>query len=567
LVITSAQSPFTVRHLMAHTFSLPESKIRVQVPYVGGGFGGKAGIAIEPLAYVLSKAAKGRPVKLLATREEEFNTLPSRQALYSKLRTGVKLDGTITAMEIDYRWDAGAYADYGVNVGRAAAYSGAGPYVIPHCKLDSRVIYTNKVFGTAYRGFGHLEVLWGIERNIDLIARELGLDPMAMRQRNLLHPGAHTITGELFTEHHGRPDLCLQIVAERIGWNADERAEKAVAVHTGKRRGKGLALLHKAPAMPTFTSCSAIIRMSEDASATLQISGIDYGQGTYTALAQIAADELGIAYEKVRVPWDSDTDFTPYDWQTVASRFTVMGGNAVIEAAHDCLRQMKEVAAQVLRAPVESLDHKDEKIFVRGHEERSVHYRELVYGYVYPNGNAIGGPVIGRGKYIAQGLCNLDPETGQGLPALNWTYGAHGVEVEVDTDTGALSLVKIISAFDAGKVIHEQNCRGQVIGGVIQGMGSATFEGFVFAGGRLLNNSFVDYKIPTAKDVPPQMEQHFVETPHPEGPLGARGVAEHPMISVPSAMGNALANATRLELFELPMTPERVYLGLKRAGR
>jgi CO/xanthine dehydrogenase Mo-binding subunit/aerobic-type carbon monoxide dehydrogenase small subunit (CoxS/CutS family) len=571
-IVTSAQSPFTVRSLFCRAFGLPLHKVRVRIPYVGGGFGGKAGIHLEPLVYCLSKAAGGRPVKLAATREEEFNTLPSRQGLESVIRTGVTKDGRITALEATYLWDAGAFADYGVNVVRAAAYSGAGPYVVPNCKLDSMAVYTNKIHGTAYRGFGHLEVLWGIERNMDLVARGLGMDPVEFRRRNLLRVGETTITGEPFTAGHGRPEECLRLVSEAIGWDdpaspgARQGPQPPAAPGSGKRRAKGVAMLHKAPAMPTFTSCSATILFNGDGSANVLVSGVDYGQGTYTALAQIAADELKLPFDMVRVPWDSDTDFTPYDWQTVASRFTVMGGNAVIQAAKDCLDQIRATAGQAFRVPAEQIECGNGQVWVKGQPDRKLDYSQLVLGYTYPDGHSIGGPVIGRGRYIAAGLTNLDPETGQGLPALNWTYGAHGVELEVDTDTGHIQVLKLVSAFDAGKVINLQQCRMQVIGGVVQGLGSAVMEKFVFDRGRLVNNTFTDYKIPTAKDVPLEMKQMFVETPHPQGPYGARGVAEHPMISVPGVVGNALANATGVEFFELPLDPETVYLGLKRAA-
>jgi CO/xanthine dehydrogenase Mo-binding subunit/aerobic-type carbon monoxide dehydrogenase small subunit (CoxS/CutS family) len=563
-IVSSAQSPFTVRQLFCHSFGMPLHNVRVRIPYVGGGFGGKAGIHLEPLVYCLSKAAGGRPVKIIATREEEFNTLPSRQGLHSTIKTGVTKDGRITALQIEYLWDAGAYADYGVNIGRAAAYGGAGPYCIPNCKLDSHVVYTNKVFGTAYRGFGHLEVHWAIERNIDLVARGLGIDPIELRRRNLLKVGDTTITGELFTEGHGRPDECLRLVAEEIGWR-DERASLPVPTGSGKVRGKGLAMLQKAPAMPTYTSCSATIKFEGDGSATVLVSGVDYGQGTYTALTQIAADELRLPVSKIRVPWDSHTDFTPYDWQTVASRFAVMGGNAVIEAARDCLRQIKSVAGQVLHADPSLIVCEDGKCWVQGRPETKLDYQKIVLGYTYPDGSAIGGPVLAVGRYIAQGLTNLDPETGQGRPALNWTYGAHAVEVEVDTDTGEVQVLKIASALDAGKVLNLQQCRTQVIGGVIQGLGSALWEKFVFSEGRLLNNSFVDYKMPTAKDLPCDMKQFFVETPHPQGPYGARGIAEHPMISVPSAIGNAVANAIGVDMFTLPLDAETIFLAMKRA--
>jgi CO/xanthine dehydrogenase Mo-binding subunit/aerobic-type carbon monoxide dehydrogenase small subunit (CoxS/CutS family) len=565
-IITSAQSPFAVRYLFCHTFDMPLHKVRVRVPYVGGGFGGKAGIHLEPLVYCLSKAAGGRPVKIVASREEEMNTLPSRQGLSSVIKTGVTKDGKLTALEIQYLWDAGAYADYGVNIGRAAAYAGAGPYVVPNCKLDSQVVYTNKVFGTAYRGFGHLEVLWGIERNMDLVARAIGIDPVEFRRKNLLRPGETTITGEVFTTGHGRPDECLRLVTEAIGWDPKARAAQPVKPHSGKVRAKGIAMLHKAPAMPTFTSSSATIHFNGDGSVNVHVSGVDYGQGTYTTFAQIAADELRIPLDKVRVPWDCDTDYTPYDWQTVASRFTVMGGNAIIMAAKECLDQIRATAGAVLHAPAEMIECGEGKAWVKGHPEKKLDYSQIVLGYVFPDGSSIGGPVIGKGRYIATGLTNLDPQTGQGLPALNWTYGAHAVDLEVDTDTGHIHVHKVVSAFDPGRVLNAQQCKAQVVGGVVQGLGSALTEKLVFQDGRMLNSSFVDFKIPTAKDVPTEMVQLFVETPHPQGPYGARGLAEHPMISIPSAVGNAVANATGVEFFELPLDPERVFLGLKHAS-
>jgi CO/xanthine dehydrogenase Mo-binding subunit len=543
---------------------LPHAAIRVHVPYVGGGFGGKAGLGLEPLATVLSRAAGGRPVLVSATREEEFNTMPSRPGLHSTIKIGSTRDGRITALEATYVWDAGAYADYGVNVGRAAAYSGAGPYAIDHCSIDSYVVYTNKVYGTAYRGFGHLEVLWGIERAMDQMAHKLGLDPAEFRRRNLLKEGDTTITGEPFTAGHGKPVECLDAVAKAISWG---RPSDAPSV-PHKVRGKGIAMLHKAPAMPTYTSCAAVIKLDEDGAADVLVSGVDYGQGTYTVLRQIAAEELGLPIGKVHLTWDCDTALTPYDWQTVASRFSYMGGNAVIEAAADCLRQLTAVAAQALGVASETIVCEDEKAFPAAEPGRAIAYKDLALGYTFPNGNAIGGPIIGHGRFIATGLTHLDPETGQGRPAQFWTYGAHAVEIEVDTETGEIEILHIATAVDAGKVLNPLSCTGQVIGGVVQGLGSTLHEGFQFDGkGRLLNPSFVDYKIPTAKDLPRRMTPIFLENPQPGGPYGARGVAEHPMISVPSAIGNALADALGIDYAVLPLSPERVLLGIQSRER
>ena len=415
------------------------------------------------------------------------------------------------------------------------------------------------MFGTAYRGFGHLEVMWGVERAIDITAHRLGMDPYAFRMKNLLRPGDTTITGERITPGHGRPDKCLEAVAAAIDWG-----KKSTPSGPTKVRGKGIAVLHKAPAMPANTACAAVIKLNEDASADVLISGTDIGQGTYTALRQIAAEELKLPIDKVHVTWESDTAFSPYDWQTVASRFTFMGGNAVIAAARDCVRQIKEVAAQAFRVTPDDIICRDGNAHLAKDPDRFIPYEKLVMGYSFANGNAIGGPVIGRGRYIAHGLTNLDLETGQGLPALFWTYGAHGVELEVDVETGEIEIVNIVTAIDAGKVLNPTLARGQIVGGVIQGLGSALFEGLRFDDhGRLLNPSFTDHKIPTAKDIPRHTEQIFIETPQPDGPYGARGIAEHPMISVPSVVANALYDAVGIDFNVLPLTAERVYLALK----
>jgi CO/xanthine dehydrogenase Mo-binding subunit len=557
---TSSQSPYTVRHLMSVAFGLPHASLRVHVPYVGGGFGGKAGLHLEPLAYVLSKATDGRPVKIVATREEEFNTLPSRQGLHSTVEIGADKSGGIVALKATYIWDAGAYADYGVNIGRAAAYAGAGPYVVPNCWIDSFVVYTNKIFGTAYRGFGHLEVLWGIERAIDRMARKLDMNPVEFRRMNLLREGEMTITGEPFTAGHGSPVECLDAVAKAVEWGTPSEPPSEPC----RVRGKGIAMLHKAPAMPTYTSCAAVIKLDEDGAADVLVSGVDYGQGTYTVLKQIAAEELKIPIDKVHVTWECDTAFSPYDWQTVASRFAYMGGNAVIEAAADCLQQIRDVAAQAFDVTPTEIVCEDSAAFVTGAPDRRIPYPQLALGYTFENGNSIGGPIIGHGRYIATGLTHLDPQTGQGLPAQYWTYGAHAVEVEVDTQTGEIEILNIVTAIDAGKVLNPKLCVGQVVGGVVQGLGSALWEGFRFdKNGRFLNPAFVDYKIPTAKDIPRRTEQILIENPQPDGPYGARGIAEHPMISVPSAIGNALFDALGVEFNTLPLDYERILLRIR----
>lgn len=561
---SSAQSPFAVRQLLAKSLGIDKSDVQVIVPFIGGGFGGKAGIHLEPFVTILSRAAKGRPVKLKATREEEFNLLPTRAGMRSKIKTGVKKDGTITAMKVYHDWDSGAYADYGVNVGKTAVYSGAGPYVIPNIELHSRTIYTNKVFSTAYRGFGHLETHWAIERHMDYIAQQIHMDPYKFRMKNLLRPGTHTISGELIYESTGSPVDCLEAVAKEIGWTGwktdDERQNE---FKTGKVRGKGLAMLQKAPAMPSYTSTSAIMQMDEDGHVKIMIGAIDMGQGANTVMAQIAAEELDLPIDAVNVVWDVDTDKHPYDWNTVASKYTFMGGNAVRKASKNMIQQMKEVAAQVLRCHPDELTHGDGYIYHVHHTARRIPYKKLAMGYMYENGNGIGGPIISHGVYMASGLSNPDPETGQGRPGLVWTFGAHGIEIEVDVETGEVHVLKITSAFDIGQVINKKLVDGQVFGGVIQGMGSALLEGYKFSpDAKLLNSSFTDNKIPTAKDLPDEIVPIYIENPQTDGPYGARGIGEHPMISVPSVIGNALYDALGINFYTLPLTPEKVALAI-----
>jgi CO/xanthine dehydrogenase Mo-binding subunit len=557
---TSAQSPFAVRNLLSVALGISHARIRVIIPYLGGAFGGKAGIHLEPLVALLSKAAGFKPVKVTATRTEEFITLPCRQGLHARIKTGVSREGRILAQEIEYIWDAGAYADYGVNIGRASGYSGAGPYDIDNVKLDSYTVYTSKPFGTAYRGFGHVELFWAIESQMDMVARELEMDPVDFRMKNLLDVGSTTVTGEKITKHTGSVRKCLEAVAKEIGWAKDARPAKET---NGKIRAKGIAVLHKAPAMPPNTASGAIIKFNEDTTVDVLVSGVDYGQGTATSLSQIAAHALKLPFEKIHFIWAKDTDYNPYDWQTVASRLTVMGGLCILRAAEDAIDQIKTTASGALGVDKEELDVDDGRVFVKGDKATGLDYKNVIMGYMFPNGNSIGGPVIGRGSYVAEGLTNLDLETGQGLPALCWTYGAHAVEIEVDTRTGEIEVTQLVSAFDVGRIINEALCRGQVIGGGVQGVGTALIEQYVYDGeGHLLSDSLTDYKIPTVRDVPHEMKQIFVETPHDKGPLGARGVAEHPMISVPPAIANALFNGTGKRIKALPLSPENVFLAL-----
>lgn len=561
---TSAQSAFTVRNLFCHTFGIPHKDVRVQIPNVGGGFGGKAGIGLEPLCCLLSRAAGGRPVMLRATREEEFSLLPCRSGLVYRIKTGVRKSGKITAQQMTMYWDSGAYADYAVNVTRASGYSAAGPYEIDNAWIDAYTIYTNKPFGTAYRGFGHVEFSWGLERHMDLLARAIGMDPLELRRINALKSGGVTLTGEKITGHTGNVVKCMESVAAEIGYGKLTVPEKAREKRTGRRIGKAVVALHKAPAMPPFTSTAVILKMCEDGTVIANLSLTEIGAGTYTSLVQIMAEELKFPIERIKLALEIDTDRDPYDWQTVASKGLLMSGNACILAARDLIDKAYAVACRILRAQDCDLDHDCDRIFLRHNSEKGVTFRQIAVGYAYPDGNGAGGPLIGVGRYMAQGLSNLDKETGQGNPALDWTYGAHGIIVEADPVTGEYDVLKVASCFDVGRAINPGSVRGQVIGGAIQGLGTAMCEGYIYdRAGRLLNPSFTDNKILTSLDVPPAMVAMVIETPQVDGPYGARGVGEHSMIAICGALGNALQNCIGVDITHMPVRQEDVWWALQ----
>ncbi|MCK4257643.1 MAG: xanthine dehydrogenase family protein [Halanaerobiales bacterium] len=553
-VLSSCQSPFAVRQMLGHIFDIPLNKVTVKVNNIGGGFGAKAGLQIEPMVVALAKTIPGRSIRLEYTREEEFQCAVNRQGLRSRYKTGVRKDGKIIAQEITYIWDAGAYNDYGVNISKTAGYSCSGPYDIENVKADSYCVYTNHPVGCAYRGFGMCEIHWGIEQHLDIIAEKIGISPAEIRTINGLKDGSLTVTSEK-VENVGYVD-CVKRVKELL-----EMDKKEIPTKPYKLRGKGMAGGYKGPSTPPAAASTAIIYLLEDGTFNLQISCTDIGQGSHTALAQIAAEELSVDFEKIHVNVPN-TDYTPYEWQTVGSRTTYSTGNAVIRAARDVKKQLLNYAAQDLQIAIEELFIEDGIIYSKKDPNIKKSITEYALGLIYSDGSGVGGPIIGRGIFIPKGITNLDLETGQGRPVNHWTFGAHGAEVEVDLETGEVDVIKMIAVFDVGRVINPATCEGQVVGAVIQGVGTALMEEMILKDGKLLNPSFVDYKIPTAKDCP-KIITEFVETPLKDGPYGARGVGEPAMIPAAPAIANAVYDATGVRITSMPITAEKVLKALK----
>ena len=557
----SSQSPFAQRDLIAETLGITQSKMRVIAPLVGGGFGGKAGVSMESLAVAIATKVKGYPVKLLLTREEEFYTAFVRQGLVAYYKMGCDKNGHLLAMENTFYWDGGAYTEYGVNITRAAGYSSTGPYEVPNVKTDSYCVYTNHPVGGPMRGFGMPEMHAGLEQCIDELALEIGMDAVEFRRRNCVKADSILATGGKM--HPTGLSECLEKAAEAIEWG-----KKAPPSAPNKRRGKGLALMWKAPAMPGNAGSSAWIELAEDGMLTLGVGCQDLGQGAFTVAAQMAAAAFGIPYESVRLATPVDTRYSPYEWQTVASRITWSTGNAIINAANDARHQVLELVAKAWNETPEDLDIVNGMV-VSFRSEREIPVKNLaVTGLPKEDGTGwMGGPIIGRGNFMPAYVTGLDPDTGQGDHAVvHFTTGAQAIELEVDLDTGRIDILKGVAAFDVGKAINPDLVKAQMEGGLIQGISSALFECLQLKDGIVQNPSFVDYRIATSADIPKSVQSIIVEVPQDDGPWGARGIGEHSMVPTIPAIANALYDAIGIRFEGPPFTSEKVYLAMLEAG-
>jgi CO/xanthine dehydrogenase Mo-binding subunit len=559
LVHSSTQSPFVVRSLLARHFALPAGMVTVVAPAVGGGFGGKAGIQLEGLAYLLSRALAGRPVRVVNSRELDMASSPGRPGLEANVRLGATKDGRIIAAEIRLLFDTGAYADYAVNVSRAAGYACTGPYRIPNLKADSLCVYTNHPFATAYRGFGHIELAFAMERAVDLLADALPMDPVRLRLINAVLPGDTTPSRQVLDGSTGDLPGCVRKVAERLRWEEGSRIE----MPDGRVRAKAVSCFWKAPAVPPNTDAGAILTFNDDGSVNLATGIVEIGEGAQTGLAQIVAERLGLPFEKVHVVTEVSTDRSPHDWTTAASRSLFMAGRAALEACEDAIEQIRAVSAAALRCAEGDLTVSGGRVFLREEPERGLDLSQVVLGYSYPDGNSIGGPVIGRGRYIARSLTSIDPETGEGRPGLEWTLGAEGVEVEVSMLDGSYRVLQAACCMDVGRVINPLLARGQIVGAMAMALGFTTSEAFAFdSGRRLLNGTLRDFKIPRYGDHPEYIVD-FLETPQHDGPYGARGLGEQGVLGIPGALAGALSRAIGKPLNRLPLTREAVWRALR----
>ena len=552
MVHTATQSPFGVQTLLSSFFNIPPGKITVAALPVGGGFGGKAGIQLEPLAYLLSQKMGGRPVRVSLDRTEEFVCAPGSPGISADIRLGAAKDGTLAAADIRLLFDSGAYADYAVNVSRAAGLACSGPYRIDHIRADSLCVYTNHPFATAYRGFGHIELAFVIERAMDLLAEKLAMDPLEFRMKNAIQAGDTTPTQNRLDDNTGDLKGCLASVAEQIRWSEG----RLLQVDETKARAKGIAGFWKAPAIPPNTEAGAIVTFNNDGSINLATGAVEIGQGTQTGLAQITAESFGVEADRVHVVKEVITDRSPHDWTTAASRTLFMAGNAALMACEDAKTQIRDIAAFAMNCNAADLIIHGGVVFEKNNPEKNIDLGRIVNGYMDDNGRSVGGPVIGRGRYITPGLTHVDPKTGKGHPGLEWTIGAQAVEVEVDLSDGSFSVINAACAMDVGTVIHPGLARAQVVGAMAMGIGFATKEAFAFdSRERVINASLRDFKILRYGEQPVYTVD-FLCTPQKDGPFNARGLGEQGILGMPGALASAFSRAVGTQLTRLPITPE-----------
>ncbi len=535
---------------LCRLFRLPPSKVRVVSLYIGGCFGGKAGTIVPAIASLLALKAR-RPVKLVFNRDEVFVDGASRAAMTINIKDGVMKDGTLLAREMRMVLNAGAYSGSTTLVTKNATFGAVGSYRVPNFKLDSYAVATNDPPTGAFRGYGSTEVIWAVESQMDMLAAELDIDPVAIRRRNLLKEGDEDVCGMRTCSMGARE--CLEKVARWIEWDKESPREEGPW-----KKGKGIALGNKYT-MPA-TRSMVHVKVHQDATIEVRHSAHEVGQGSGTALAQIAAEEFGTSVDKIRMVF-TDTALTPYDAGSVSSRSTFHTGNALLRACRDVKRRIFEMVSARLETQPKDLHLREGVILVQG-SDKSLRVADLFApaGYLLE-----GGELSGNGTFVGP-LESEDAETGQGKrPVTYYAHGANAVEVMVNVETGEVRVVKNGTCFDMGQPINPKLCEAQMEGGMGMGIGGALYEEILVAKGEVLNPNFLNYKFPSSLDVPAcgNVKSMIAAVPHDEGPYGAKGFSEGGLVAVAPAIANAIFNATGLRIRDLPITKEKVFRMLK----
>jgi CO/xanthine dehydrogenase Mo-binding subunit len=536
---TALQSPDVVRKIVAGVLNYPLSKVNIDGPVMGGGFGGRVYGNLK--VYILSALLaikSGRPVKIQLTREEEFIAGRPMIAAVINMKMAVRKDGTILGREADIITDNGAYSAQAPWVSKTLSERNDSVYRIPIIKTRVRLAYTNKIPTGQYRAYGNQVANFATESLIDMAAKKLGLDPLQIRLKNCVREGDITVHGlQIFK--CGLSE-CLRAAAKEIGWNKKKAGHGyglSVAIHAN-----GSLVVDK-----NFRGASALSRLELDGRVTLFTGEQDYGQGTHGAFAQIFARALDVSPTQVTVE-SKQTKTAPFSTGALAMRQTTVGGKAIQLAAEDLKEKIFKNAAELAGEPVTMKNGILTSISGRKLElaEIAYHYHTITSGL----------SLTGEGKYVPE-ESDYD-ESGYGNISVAYSFAAHAVEVELDKTTGALTVNHLVAAHDSGRIVNHLTSRGQVYGGVAQGIGMSCFEGCLFNEGRMANASLADYKIPTSLDLP-EIDPLFIEIEDPAGPYGSKGLGEIVMVPVIGAVANAAADAAGVRITDLPLTAEKIY--------
>jgi len=560
--VGSIQSPYHVQTGIAKILSLPPEKVRVIQAATGGAFGPKSDeMPVDVLGMAALVAVKARnPAALAYTREESMIGHTKRHPFVISLKAGVKKDGKLTAWQAELVADTGAYASLGPLVVIRACFHATGPYIIPNVKTDAYCVYTNNTMAGSFRGFGGPQAHFAAESHMDEIAKKLHMDPLDLRTINMLRPGALTATSQIVDEGCGLEE-CVSRAAKESDWYNKRR--QFATMKGPIRRGLGLAIMYHGNSLGPEGNDFATVHMevSRDGKINLRTALTEYGTGAPSGLLQIAAETMHLPLEYFALQ-TSDTAYCNDSGPTVASRTITIGGRATQIVAAKLNEKLKGIASEMLgcsSAEVES----DAGSYSAKSGGKSVRYLDVITTAYAKKDSA---HELKESATFTAPRCEYDPETTQGTVYLQYTYGAVTAEVEVDTETGRVQVIKMITAYDVGKVINPISLEGQIEGGTIQGLGYGLMEEMIHKDGVVVNPNLGDYYVPTSMDIP-ELKSIIVEYPGALGPFGAKAVGEPPIVLPAAAIVNAIDNAIGVRINEIPATPNRVLLALKKNTR
>lgn len=559
-ILSPSQHPHLTQRIVSRVLGLPASSIKVVVPYLGGGFGGKDDEGpLTSAKAALVAYITGKPAFIEYSREESFAVHPKREAAVIRYKSGADSEGRLKAIEVEIVHDTGAYANRGPFILWRATMHASGPYVVPNAKVDGYCVYTNKVYQGSFRGFGNPSVQFAAESQMDLLAEKLGMDPLDLRLKNILTPGETTITGQVLDSSVGVKEA-LERVAEKAGWREKRRL---YSVQDGRyRKGIGIGVawhgISTSRGVPDWSA--GTVKIEPDGSVSVLVGIVEIGQGSPSSShRQIVAEILGAPLDMVHVYFGT-TD-APDTGATHASRGTGVGAIGIYVASIELRERLNSLAAKLLETEPDDIIISDGVARSKKDPSKSIGWKDLIKK-AYNSGvntTASGYFFLPKGRF--------DDEAGQGFAYISYSYMVVISEVEVDTYTGIVKVRKVYPAISAGKIINPVQVEGQIEGGFVQGMGLALMEELKFnENGEILNKDLTDYVIPTSLDAPVIEEPIFVEDRFKYGPLGAKGVGEMALIPAPASIANAVSQAIGRRVTELPLTPERV-LKMLEGGR